>query len=302
MSCRASRFWLLAAPLVLGAGGCTLLNAPERNLVPPDGGVKGGIELFCDDGFDDDEDTAVDCEDSDCAQEPACCEERRTTLNEDWTAADLRDDWVFTPTTGVLWGPVRTSFAGAQFVGGFLPNDSPRALLSEDCVSLALGGWVSATLRSADGSGCSASEECERYAGVVLTVASDSMPGNKLQDELAVTLHGGGLVLVTQADVEVARASGGVDRDVEVEIEVRPKLDDDNQPVMKAEVTIDGAVVLEDFDVAPIAELLSEGDCAEVPGMRVAAQGRGADVYVGPLQTAKRTVPIRASSMNKVRP
>jgi hypothetical protein len=291
MSARATGCWLFAGPallLVLLAGGCTLLNAPERNLLPPDGGVKGGIELFCDDGFDDDNDTEVDCDDSDCAQEPACCEERRTTLNEDWAAADLRDDWVFTPTTGELWAPVRPSFGGITFVGGFLPDDSPRALLSKDCVSLALGGWVNATLRTADASGCNASEECERYAGVVLTVASDSMPGNKLQDELAVTLHGGGLVLVTQADVEVARATAGVDRDVEVEIEVRSKLDDDNQAVLKAEVMVDGAVVLEDFTVAAIADLLTEGDCSEIPGVRVAAQGRGSDVYVGPVQTAKQ--------------
>ncbi|MBT8468363.1 MAG: hypothetical protein KJN97_06400, partial [Deltaproteobacteria bacterium] len=33
---------------------------------------------------------------------------------------------------------------------------------------------------------------------------------------------------------------------------------------------------------------LSEGDCAEIPGLRVAAQGRGDGVYVGPLETAKQ--------------
>ncbi|MGB8330868.1 MAG: hypothetical protein WCE62_12130, partial [Polyangiales bacterium] len=55
-------------------GGCSWLNAPDRDLLPPDGGVDGGgIELFCDDGFDDDEDLAFDCDDSDCAEEPACC-------------------------------------------------------------------------------------------------------------------------------------------------------------------------------------------------------------------------------------
>ena len=97
---------LLAASLVL-ASGCSWLNAPNRNLQPPDGGVDGGgIELFCDDGLDDDNDTAYDCDDTDCAQEPACCELRRTTLSEDWTAADLSDDtrWAYGTDTITVRG------------------------------------------------------------------------------------------------------------------------------------------------------------------------------------------------------
>jgi len=279
----------LLASFAVVAGGCSWLNAPDRNLVPPDGGVDGGgIELFCDDMLDDDNDMAFDCDDTDCAQEPACCELRSTTLSEDWTAADLSDDWIFAPTGGGAWGPLRPSFGGTTFVGGFLPDDSPRALLSNDCVSLGLGGWVSTTLRTADAAGCGPSEECARYAGVVLTVADDSTPGSKLQDELAVTLHAGGLVLVTQADVEVARAMVGVDENIDVEIELRPRLDDDNVPITHAQVTVDAEVVLEDFTVARIADLLVEGDCAEIPGLRVAAQGRGDGVYVGPLETAKQ--------------
>ena len=86
----------LAALLV---SGCTLLNDPDRDLTPPDGGVDGGgIELFCDDGLDDDDDQATDCEDIDCSQEPACCEERRTTLSEDWTEPNLSGGWTFAPT------------------------------------------------------------------------------------------------------------------------------------------------------------------------------------------------------------
>ena len=79
-----------------------------------------------------------------------------------------------------------------------------------------------------------AERRCDRYAGVVLSVATDSAPGSKLQDELAVTLHAGGLVLVTQADVEVARASVGVDENVDVAIELRPTLDELNLPILNA--------------------------------------------------------------------
>ena len=149
----------LLVPLVLPwmalAGGCSWLNAPERNLTPPGTGGDG-IELFCDDMLDDDNDLAFDCDDTDCAQEPACCELRRTTLSEDWTTANLGNDWIFTPTGGGAWGPLRPSMDGATFVGGFLPDDSPRALLSKDCVSLGLGGWVSTTLRTTDATGCTA--------------------------------------------------------------------------------------------------------------------------------------------------
>ena len=281
-------------PLLLGClvsfiGGCSFLNAPDRNLTPPDGGVdRGGIELFCDDDLDDDGDMAFDCDDTDCAQEPACCESRRTTLSEDWTGADLTSGWTFAPTTGGSWSALRPTLDGTTFVGGFLPGDSPRSLVSRDCVSLALGGWVETTLRTTDATSCGPTEPCDRYAGVVLTVATDSAPGSKLQDELAVTLHAGGLVLVTQADVEIARTTATVDEDIAVEIEFRPTLDDFNLPILTAKVTVDEGVVLEDFAVTPIADLVSTGDCAEIPGLHVAAQGHGAGVYVGPLVTAKQ--------------
>jgi hypothetical protein len=147
---------------------------------------------------------------------------------------------------------------------------------------------VRTTLRTTEATGCAPSAPCDRYAGVVLTAATDSLPGSKLQDELAVTLHGGGLVWVTQADVEIASTTAGIDEDVEVEIELRPALDDRNQPILKADVTVAGAGVLEGFTVGPIDGLLSTGDCTEIPGLHLAAQGRGSDVYVGPLRAAKQ--------------
>jgi hypothetical protein len=122
----------------------------------------------------------------------------------------------------------------------------------------------------------------------VLTVATDSAPGSKLQDELAVTLHAGGLVLVTQADVEIGRAAAAIDENVEVEIELRPTLNDLNLPVMNAAVRVGGVSLVDGFAVAPIADLISSGDCAEIPGLRVAAQGQGDGVYVGPLRTNKQ--------------
>lgn len=278
--------WLLVACL---ASGCSWLNAPDRDLIARDGGVDGGgIELFCDDGLDDDDDMATDCADSDCAEEPACCERETATLNEAWTAADLRDGWTFAPSSGEPWTPMRPSFDGRTFVGGFFPDDSPRALVSVDCVSLALGGWVRTTLRTVDPMGCDSNAPCERYAGVVLTAATDSAPGEKIQDELGVTLHAGGLILVTQAGVELARATAGIDEDVDVEIELRPALDDRNRAVLRAGVTVAGSQILDGFTVGSIDTLVTTGDCAEIPGLHLAAQGRGGDVYVGPLLAAKQ--------------
>jgi hypothetical protein len=277
----------LVALAALLIGGCSWLNAPQRNLVPPDGGIDDGVELFCDDGLDDDEDLAFDCDDSDCAEEPACCERRAATMSEDWTAPNLSAGWAFAPT-GAPWSPLRPSLDGMTFVGGFLPDDSPRALVSKDCVSLALGGWVSTTLRATDPEGCEANAACDRYAGIVLTVATDSTPGSKLLDELAVTLHAGGLMLVTQADVEVARKSVAINESVEVEIELRPTLDEQNLPIIKAEVTVDGEPLLAEFPVTATSNLVTPGDCGEIPGLHVAAQGRGDGVYVGPVETEKQ--------------
>lgn len=281
------RLWLIALT-GLGLAGCSLLNAPNRNLTPPDGGVDGGvrgIELFCTDGLDDDNDMAFDCDDTDCAEEPACCERRRTTLSEDWTAANLSEGWSFTPTA---WSPVRQSLGGATFVGGFLPSDSPHGLVSLDCVSLALGGWVNTTLHSTDPAGCSSNEACSEYAGIVLTAVTAAAEESRLQDEVAVTLHAGGLVLVTQAGAEVARAAASVERDVDIEIELRPTLDESNRPILVAAVNVDGDVVLEGFTVSLIENLVATGDCTEIPGLHVAAEGQGDRVYVGPLATAKQ--------------
>jgi hypothetical protein len=136
--------------------------------------------------------------------------------------------------------------------------------------------------------GCEPSASCDRSAGVVLTAATDSVPGSTLQDELAVTLYGGGLVSVTQAGVEVASATVGIDQDIGVEIELRPTVDDRNQAIVQARITVGEDVLLEDFTVTPIERLVSTGSCAEIPGLHVAAQGRGAGVYVGPLQTARQ--------------
>jgi hypothetical protein len=279
----------LASLILVLSVGCSLVNAPDRNLTPPDGGVDGGgIELFCDDGLDDDNDMAADCDDSDCDEEPACCERRATTLSESWQTPNLASDWVFAPTEGDPWNPTRQAFEGSTFVGGFAQNDAPRALLSRDCVSLALGGWVTTTLRATESEGCEANETCDAYAGIVLTVASDLAVGERLPDEIAVTLDAGGLVLVTQADVEFARTRVPVGENVDVQIELRPSLDDADQPMLIGSVTVGDEPLLADFRVSAIEDLVSIGDCAEIPGLFMAAQGQGDLVYVGPIEAARQ--------------
>ena len=106
---------------------------------------------------------------------------------------------------------------------------------------------------------------------------------------------------VTQADVEVARASVGVDESIDVEIELRPKLNDENLPIVNAQVMVDGELLLEGFTVAPIADLLSEGRLLGDPGPPRGGPGPGRRrVSSGRCRPRSRTVPIRASSMNKV--
>ncbi|MGB5810966.1 MAG: hypothetical protein WBG86_10585 [Polyangiales bacterium] len=284
---------ILAALVVTSAFGCTLVNDPDRNLVPPDGGVDGGMdggvdsgigtELFCENDTDDDQDTRVDCDDTDCDEEPACCERRRTALDEAWTAADLRIAWVTGPTVEGEWIPARTTYEGDTFVGDFGTSDRPRALISADCVSLGLGGWVATTLRTVDPTDCTDDERCERYTGLVLSTANDLASGSKLQDELAVTLHAGGLLLLTQADTEIARTAVAIDEPVDVEVTLRPTLVEAMIPMLRASVVVDGETVLEDFPMTEIAELSSTGECAQVPGLQVALEGQGDGLWAGPV-------------------
>ncbi|MEM9730834.1 MAG: hypothetical protein AAF997_19790 [Myxococcota bacterium] len=282
----------------LWLAGCTVLNDPDRSRLPNTGGSAGaggiggaggadGIELFCDDGTDDDEDTLIDCEDSDCDEEPACCERRSPTITDDWQG-DLRLRWTLAPTEEGEWTPATPTFDGNRFVGDFGSPDTPRSLISGDCVSLALGGWVTSRLRSVDAMGCTQDEPCDRYTGFVLTAANDSAPGIKLPDELAVTLHAGGLLLITQADVELARATATLDEDVTFEIALRPALDEDAQPILRASVTVDGEAVLEDFTMTGIADLIAEGECGQTAGLNLAVQSQGTGVFAGPLEAARQ--------------
>ncbi|MEM7434491.1 MAG: hypothetical protein AAF436_05000 [Myxococcota bacterium] len=280
--------------ILMWATGCSLFNAPDRNLTPPDGGMGGmggtpseGIELFCDDGEDDDDDTLIDCEDTDCDEEPACCERRRPALAENWSG-DLRLRWTFAPTEGDAWTPDTPTLDGTRVVGDFGSDTEPRALIGGDCVPLALGGWVTTTLRSTDASGCDDDAICERFTGIALTTASDTALGSPLQEEIGVTLHAGGLLRVTQAGEEIARAASTVDEEVAVEVTVRPALDDDAQPILRASVTVDGTPLVEGFTMSRVPDLVAEGDCDQVPGLFVTVQSQGQGVFAGPLEATRQ--------------
>ena len=276
------------------SGGCTLFNDPDDNLGTPDGGLPDAaveVELLCNNDSDDDGDSASDCDDPDCSEEPQCCERTAQTVNEDWSAPDLRTDWIFAPTEGGPWSPRRPNEGGG--IVGFLPDDMPRALVSNDCIPLALGGSIESELEALDPAGCDRETVCDRFAAVVLTFPQDMAPGSRIQDELGVTLHAGGYLQVTQAGVEVFSTSITVGEAHALEIEIRPALDGQNRPVIQASLSISPSAggaptTFEDLIVASTEDLFSGGSCEEVPGLHLAVEGRGVGVRIGPVEASKQ--------------
>ena len=289
---------LFFAVALLSLAGCSVFNDPDRSKLLPVGGSGGaggvggvggsdGVELFCDDGIDDDDDTRIDCDDPDCAEEPACCERRRPALNDGWSG-DLRLRWTFAPTTDGAWSPSTPTFDDVRFVGDFGSAETPRALISDDCVALALGGWVTGRLRTTDPTGCTNDEPCERYTAIVLTTADDLAGGGRLPDEVAVTLHAGGLVQVTHAETELARTTATVGEDLTFEITLRPALDEEARPVLRASVVAGGETLVEDFVTSRIPNLIEDGECSEIAGLNVAVENQGSGVFSGPLEVTRQ--------------
>ncbi len=281
---------LLAMLVTSLCASCSLSNAPDRNFGT--GGAGGRqVELLCANHSDDDGDELDDCEDPDCAEEPGCCERQRSALSEAWTSPDLSVDWLFAPSMAGLWSPLRPAEGGR--LTGFLPDDMPRALVSDDCVPMALGASVSVDLRASEPGDCGPNAACERYAAVVLTHPQDMLPGQRLQDELAVTMYAGGFVQLTQNGTPIATRAVPVDLEHGLEISLRPGRNDSGHASLSASVSLtpEGGTrrtLVEGFPVAAIEDLVSTGSCAEVAGLYVAVEGRGSGVELGPLQANRQ--------------
>jgi hypothetical protein len=281
---------LIAFVLLLAAGGCSLLAAPDA-VIPnePDvgsrdgGGIDGGphdggpmdgcvasTELACGDGIDNDCDGLVDCVDYDCAARPQCCSGGGTTTEFDWTNL-----------TG--WRPVPA--------GGFSPQtrdnrlvsfgDDVAAIVRSACQPMELGMQIETTFYP-HGTG-------ESFAAIVLTPTDERASNtDRLLDDLAVTVNQQGDVTVTQAGAPLAPpilGFAGVDEALGVTVSITPGLAEE-QPAMLATVEIrrngaDATLVLDAHPFLRRTDLIRAPGCERVSGLHVGLEGSAAGVHLG---------------------
>lgn len=282
-------------------GGCTLVNAPDRNRldagsfdggmdasdardasdadsdepVPTDTGVDADTRPpeNCANGVDDDDDGLVDCEDFDCAAETAaCCREAAPAPDLAITTwpLNLDDAWDATlrVESSAIFPEVRDG------VLRFSRSRDPHALVLESCVPLGLG----AELRARFGP----RGDAESFAALVLTPVDEQRVPRRLPAELAVTFYGSGRVEVSQDETVLARSDeldplpDGIFYDLQVELLV--DADDTGRGVLRANVTIRDTENNERFAwSAPLITLdnlfFDRASCRDSAGLRLAFEG-----------------------------
>jgi hypothetical protein len=235
-----SQEWYAAVEMGPEAGGCdagccgagccdgSACVEPDSGRPPP-----RPRERLCEDGLDNDADRLLDCADSDCAADPACCDvdDGAPLLHEDWTADDLTFEWDHLPSSAPTSSPARQMEGETIMLSGWSDTE-PHALVSDSCMPLALGAELNfdfiATARTEM---CEARYvPCNHQAAVVLSPIRDTTPGQPLVEALAIRVHGDerpipnrpafynhAMVRVTQGGVE----QGAVPIDPEVHYGIR---------------------------------------------------------------------------------
>ncbi len=287
-------------------GGCTLVNAPDRDRLdaasfdggmdasdpedagdadsdepdPPDTGVDADTRPpeNCANGVDDDDDGLVDCEDFDCAAETAaCCREAAPAPDlaiTDWPS-NLDDDWDATlrVDSSAIFPEVRGGETTPSVLR-FSRSRAPHALVLESCVPLGQGAQLRARFGPRG--------DAESFAALVLTPVDEQRVPRRLPAELAVTFYGSGRVEVSQDETVLARSDElspltetlFYDLDVDRPVDV----DDAGRGVLRANVTIRDTMNDERFAwSAPLIALenlfFDRASCQDSAGLRLAFEG-----------------------------
>ncbi|MEZ4326662.1 MAG: hypothetical protein R3B40_15715 [Polyangiales bacterium] len=211
------------APLCCGDAAC---DAGEPDM----GTTSRERERACTDGMDNDRDGRVDCDDSDCTDQPACCADGAPLFSESWGPGALEFKWRHLPSTMPTASPARDTSEGILL--GW-PDSVPHALLWHRCVPLALGAEVTFDAISVKRTGACRPfyEPCNEHAAVVLSPVGDTELGSPLLEDLAIRVHGDSRVALTtgetvfnQAMLRVTQAGqelGRVDLEPDVRYRVR---------------------------------------------------------------------------------
>lgn len=270
--------------------GCIWLNAPDDDLLEL---PASAMERFCDDGQDNEGDGLVDCADFDCLGASVCCDETPSTpLDESWSGGNPFAAWAPVPST-IAQLPVLGEHLGRTVIAAFPSDDDPAAIAFDPCVPMALGAELEIDLMATGSEQCEPNKPCAPYAALVLTLEPDMPTGERLRDELAVLLHGSGLLrLTTNNTEELSRAPFAPGEWVTVRMTVVP-LVGAGPPRLRARVTAstDKAQIVmgDDVRLTGLERLIDTGDCSQVGGLHLAIEGRGSAVLVGRVGASRQT-------------
>ncbi len=270
--------------------GCIWLNAPDDELLDL---PASAMERFCDDGQDNEGDGLIDCADFDCLGASVCCDQAPSTpLDEDWSGASPFAAWTPVPSTNAEL-PMLGEDRGQTVIAAFPSDDDPAAITFNPCVPMALGVDLEIDLMATGSDECEPDKPCPPYAALVLTLEPDMPAGERLRDELAVLLHGGGLLrLTTNNTEELSRAPFAPGEWVTVRIKVVP-LVGAGPPRLRARVTATTnraqVVMADDVRLTGLERLVRQGDCSQVGGLHLAIEGRGSGVHVGRVGASRQT-------------
>ena len=309
----------LALAALLFGTGCSLVTDTDWAHELPDGGAADMADLgdrddlgdlgdmdpdmpdmpivpveLCGMEGDEDGDGLADCADFDCLDDPGCCSE-----GEDLVGVS---DWGVSLTT---WQTLPTSNPPTILTSGgritrFAP-DRAAAVRWSACVPLALGAELEADLYPAVSPdpfpSCDGAGVCDEFVQFALSYAPDLGDGDELVDELSVRVYPGVFVEVRRANARLMAWDldpvGTGDTPMNVNVQLTPSVADGSD-VLLAEITIRYGAQTRVFttDALAMEFLLDSGDCAAIPGLFVAFQGRGQDAgLVGNFRASTLTCP-----------
>jgi len=296
-------FSLLAVLL----GGCSLINAPDRDLLS-DGGVDSSMDSMvdgrvdgdagdadtgidtgcenipehCGDGDDNNCNFLVDCADPQCAAQEQCCDPTAAGDPVRWTFTELLG-WERLPTGGSMTPPVDNDRELIDFPEGV------QGILRLECVPLAAGYRLQTSFQMTSAT-CPEGDGC--FVAIVLTPAPGAGPGARITDDLGVTVDQTGTFTITNDGDVLAQEVGfaGVDHVVNVVIAVTVGLDEGDSPSLLGTVTLENGNTMRSvtpltaYAFAPLDRLIiDDATCADVGGLRLAIEGSGSQFSVHPM-------------------
>lgn len=282
--------------------GCTWLNAPSdpTEFQPTDGGMRdgdasddggedggdagvdGSVPEDCESPGDEDGDGFSDCSDFDCIGSPACCDESmgERLLHEQWQPPSprIQDTWFSLPQSTSVY-PSTSAGRLTSFNGGA----DPSGIRTRNCIPMVLGTRITTSFQVDS----SCPEPCNQFASLVLTAATDTAPGQRILDELAISVDPVNVLTITRNREPLIAPRMVEGANTGVVLQITPGVTEAGDRVMFATLQVNGTVVpeIDDYLLMPQRHLVSGvPGCENDAGLYLAVEGVGSGVDVLPIE------------------